>query len=244
MGINATVNGGNMNLNIINSAITRNTGGTHGGGMFVTNAGGRGPASSTATINITNSTISTNSSSGNGGGFALEQPSSGAITANLNHVTIASNTGGTGGGIHHAAGGTINMKNSVVGDNTGGAAPDISGDIVSGDYNHIENTAGAAITGTTTNNAAGDALLGLLVEHVGGTVHLPGSASPVVNTIPNGTNDCGTSVTADQRGVPRVQGGGCDKGSVERAALGVGRRKGPHIRRQWDSQCGRDLERQ
>jgi CSLREA domain-containing protein len=218
VGINAAVNGGNMNLNIINSAITRNTGGTHGGGMFVTNAGAVAPASATATINITNSTISTNTSSGNGGGFALEQPSSGAITVNLTHVTIAGNTGGTGGGIHHAAGGTINMKNSVVGDNTGGAAPDISGGIVSGDYNHIENTAGAAITGTTTNNAGGDALLGLLVEHVGGTVHLPGAASPVVNTIPNGTNDCGTSVTADQRGVTRVQGGGCDKGSVERAA--------------------------
>ena len=217
VGINATVNGGNMNLNILNSAITRNTGGTHGGGMFVTNAGSVAPASSTATINITNSTISTNTSSGNGGGFMLEQPSSGAITANLSYVTIAGNTGGTGGGINHAAAGTINMKNSVVGDNTGGGAPDISGGIVSGDYNHIENTAGAAITGTTTNNATGDALLGLLVEHVGGTVHLPGAASPVVNTIPNGTNDCGTSVTVDQRAVLRPQGGGCEKGSVERA---------------------------
>lgn len=217
VGINATMNGGNMNLNIINSTITRNTGGTDGGGMFVTNFGSPLPASSTATINITNSTISTNSSSGNGGGFALEQPSSGTITANLNHVTIAGNTGGTGGGIHHAATGTINMKNSVVGDNTGGAAPDISGGIVSGDYNHIENTAGAAITGTTTHNAAGDALLGPYVEHVGGAVHMPGAASPVVNTIPNGTNDCGTSVTVDQRAVVRPQGGGCEKGSVERA---------------------------
>jgi CSLREA domain-containing protein len=216
-GINAAVNGGNMDLNILNSAITRNTGGTHGGGMFITNAGSDVPASSTATINITNSTISTNTSSGNGGGLTLEQPSSGAITVNLNHVTIAGNTGGTGGGIHHSAAGTINMKNSVVGDNTGGAAPDISGGIVSGDYNHIESTAGASITGTTAHNAAGDALLGLLVEHVGGTVHLPGAASPVVNTIPNGTNDCGTSITTDQRGVTRSQGGGCEKGSVERA---------------------------
>jgi CSLREA domain-containing protein len=217
VGINATVNGGNMNLNILNSAITRNTGGTHGGGVFVTNLGAIAPPSATATINITNSTISTNTSSGNGGGFTLEQPSSGAMTANLNHVTIAGNTGGTGGGIRHVSSGTVNMKNSVVGDNTGGTSPDISGGIVSGDYNHIESTAGTSISGTTTHNATGDALLGPLVEHVGGTVHLPSAVSPVVNTIPNGTNDCGTGVTTDQRAVLRPQGGGCDKGSVERA---------------------------
>lgn len=217
IGVNATVNGGNMNLNILNSAIIQNTGGARGGGIFITNAGSAAPASSTATVDITNTTISNNSSSGNGGGFMLEQPSSGAITANLSNVTIAANTGGTGGGISHSATGTLNMKNSVVGDNAGGAAPDVSGGIVSGDYNHIENTVGAVITGATANNGTGDALLGPYVEHVGGAVHMPAAASPLVNAIPNGTNGCGTSITSDQRGVSRVQGGGCEKGAVERA---------------------------
>lgn len=216
IGINATVNGGNMNINILNSGIFKNSGGTNGGAIFVTNAGSAVPASSTATVNITNSTISTNTSSGNGGGFALEQPSAGAVTANLNHVTIAGNSGGTGGGINHAATGTINMKNSVVGDNTGGAAPDISGGIVSGDYNHVENTTGAVITGTTTNNATGDASLGPFVLFVGGPVHMPSAASPLVNTIPSGSNGCGTTINTDQRGVGRAQGGACEKGSVER----------------------------
>ena len=218
VGINATVSGGNMNLNILNSSIYSNTGGTHGGGLFVTNADSS-RSESTATVNITNTTISSNSSSGKGGGLALEQPGNGVITSNLNYVTIARNSGGTGGGIHHAATGTINMKNSVVGDNTAPKATDISGAIISGDYNHIEDPAGATITGGTTHNASGDAQLGTLGFHggTGGNNHLPTVTSPVLNTIPNGINDCGTTVTVDQRGVPRGPGGGCDKGSVERA---------------------------
>jgi hypothetical protein len=187
---------------------------------MVTNAGGSSDNSS-ATVNITNSTISGNTASGNGGGLRLEQITIGAaaVTANLNYATIANNSAGTGGGISHGPTGTINMKNSIAGDNTGGAAPDISGGVVSGDYNHIENTAGATITGATTNNATGDPQLGTLGFHggTGGDNHLPALASPVLNTIPNGTNDCGTTVTLDQRGVPRGPGGGCDKGAVERA---------------------------
>jgi hypothetical protein len=59
--------------------------------------------------------------------------------------------------------------------------------------------------------------LGPLVQQVGGsTVHMPGINSPVLNTIPSGINDCGTIIVTDQRGVPRPQGGACDKGAVER----------------------------
>jgi CSLREA domain-containing protein len=217
IGINASVTGGNMNLNILNSAIYSNTGGTNGGGIMVSNVA-PSHSGSTATVNITNSTISGNTASGNGGGIALDQVSAAAITLNLNHVTIAGNAAGAaGGGIHHhTTAGTINLKNSVVADNTGGKAPDISGGIVSGDYDHIEDITGAMITGATTHNAAGDALLGPRVQFVGGVVHMPDPASPVVNTIPFGTNDCGTIVTTDQRGALRPQAGACDKGSVER----------------------------
>lgn len=213
VGIGATLNGGNMTLNISSSSITNNIGGVVGGGIFVTDAGPPPAAGSRATVNVTNTTISSNTANGTGGGLALQ----GSLTgANLNYVTIAGNTADSCGGIC-SAGGTVNIKNSIVGDNAGGTTPDIGGEIVSGDYNHIESLSGATIIGTTTNNATGDALLGPLVEHVGGTVHMPGANSPVLNTIPNGNNGCGTTVTVDQRGVTRGQGGGCDKGSVERA---------------------------
>ncbi len=214
-GIGATVNGGRLILNIFNSSITNNIGAVLGGGIFVTDAGPRlGPLS--ATINLRNSTVSGNVSSDLGGGLYLSGSLS--ITANLNHVTIANNTADRVGGIVAQFSSIVNLKNSIVGDNFGGFSRDIAGTIISGDYNHIENVDEATIIGITTNNTTGDAILGPLVEHVGGgAVHMPGAASPVVNAIPSGTNDCGTSIIDDQRGVLRPQGGGCDKGSVERA---------------------------
>lgn len=39
--------------------------------------------------------------------------------------------------------------------------------------------------------------------------------SPATDHIPPGVNGCGTTVSTDQRGVSRPQGGGCDIGSYE-----------------------------
>lgn len=226
VGINATAIGGNLNFNFLNSTLSNNTGATNGGGMLVSNAGST--LTSPATLNFTNSTISGNTATANGGGFAIEQPTAGVITANFNFSTIANNRANSdntgteaGGGIIRASG-VVNLKNTIVGDNTvgtGGTAPDIAGSVVSQDYNHIEDLTGATITGTTTNNTTGDAQLGALANNGGPTqTHLPGAASPVVNTIPSGTNDCGTAITTDQRGSTRPSSGACEKGSVELSA--------------------------
>ncbi|HQU84626.1 MAG TPA: carboxypeptidase-like regulatory domain-containing protein [Pyrinomonadaceae bacterium] len=223
VGLNLTLNGGNATVNVNNSTISGNSGGLNGGGVFVSNAGSVN--TSPGTVNFTNSTISGNSVSANGGGFAVEQPTAGVITTNFNFSTIARNTAnadntGTeaGGGIIRASG-TVNLKNSIVADNTvgtGGTAPDISGAVTSQNYNHIEDTTGATITGTTTNDSTGDPQLGALANNGGSTnTHLPAAGSPVVNTIPNGTNDCGNVVSTDQRGGTRPSSGACEKGSVE-----------------------------
>ena len=46
--------------------------------------------------------------------------------------------------------------------------------------------------------------------------HLPdGSSSPALNWVNLGVGGCGTSVTADQRGVSRPGGAKCDSGAVE-----------------------------
>lgn len=229
VGVNVTVNGGNATINVNNSTISGNTGGANGGGMLVSNAGST--LTSPGTINFTNSTISGNTVSANGGGYAVEQPTVGVITTNFNFSTIARNianadNSGTevGGGIIRASG-TVNLKNSIVADNTvgtGGSAPDISGTVNSQNYNHIKDLTGATITGTTTNNTTGDPLLGALAANGGPTnTHLPAAGSPVVNAIPNGTNDCGNPITTDQRGGTRPTSGACEKGSVELSAPAV-----------------------
>ncbi len=220
-----------MNLNILNSTISNNTGGTNGGGMLISNAGGL--AGSTGTVNITNSTVSGNVASGNGGGIAFEQPIAAVLTTNLNFTTVANNranndNAGTesGGGIIRLSG-TMNLKNSIVADNTLGStgiAPDISGTVNSQNYNHVENTTGATFTGTTTNNTTGDVGLGSLANNGGPTLtHLPGSSPLVLDAIPPSTNDCGSPITTEQRGlVTRPSGAGCEKGSVEVASIAPG----------------------
>lgn len=222
VGVNVTANGGPVNITFLKSTISNNTGATNGGGVHVTNTGST--LSSSATVNFTNSTVSGNTATGNGGGVSVEQPAAGGtVTANFNFATVANNTATTsGGGIFRSTAGTVNLKNTIVADNTSATGPDLAGTINSQDYNHIENLTGATITGTTTNNGTGDPQLGALALNGGTTQnHLPGGSSPVINTIPNGTNDCGTTITTDQRGQTRPGGAGCEKGSVEVAAAAV-----------------------
>jgi CSLREA domain-containing protein len=228
VGLNVTINGSNLSLNFVNSTLSGNstTGNANsfGGGAFVSNAGST--FTSAGTLNFTNSTISGNTADQGGGGLAFEQPTAGVITVNMNFMTVAGNkanndnTGTDGGGGIIQASGTLNLKNSVVADNTvgtGGTGVDILGAVTSQDFNHIENTTGATITGSTANNTTGDPNLGALANNGGPTLtHLPNVGSPVINTIPNGTNDCGTAITTDQRGLGRPSGAGCDKGSTER----------------------------
>jgi CSLREA domain-containing protein len=207
-----------MAFNARNSTISNNTGAAEGGGVLINTVSGAIILG--VTVNFLNTTISGNTASSSGGGVMVKQPSpqvNSMTTANFNYCTIAGNTGGStgGGGIFQAAG-SVNLKNSIVADNTGTTGPDISGSVNSQDYNHIEDLTGATITGTTTHNATGAPNLGpLQVNGSGPKTQLPNAGSPVINTIPNGTNDCGTTVTTDERGVTRPQGGLCEKGAAE-----------------------------
>jgi len=220
-GVALVPTGGAMTLTIRNSTISNNTSTTAAAGLIFSNSGQTSGAASS--ITLTNSTISGNTANGAGGGVFVEQPGTGTVTASFNFSTIANNRANndnsgadSGGGIARVSG-TVNLKNTVVGDNsfgTGATGPDIFGTVNSQDYNHIEDLTGATISGTTTNNTTGDAALGPLANNGGPTLtHLPGA--PVLNSIPNGVNDCGTAVTVDQRQLPRPAGGACEKGSVE-----------------------------
>ena len=230
-GIALVATGGGMNIVLRDCTISGNSSTGNAGGIGVSNSGATSGAANV--INIGNTTISGNSAGQNGGGIAIEQPAAtGSVTVNFNFATIVNNTANAdnagaqgGGGIFRSTAGTVNLKNSVVADNsvgTGGSGPDIQGTVNSQDYNHIEDLSGATIIGSTTNNSTGPPMLGPLSDNGGPTLtHLPQPGSPLIDAIPFLTNDCGSPMNADQRGANRpseVFDNFCDKGSVEASA--------------------------
>ena len=220
---------GAATITLNGSTVSGNVATGNGGGIYNVSFSS---TTGVATINSTNSTISGNRGV-NGGGITNENGAAAfGATSNLNFTTVASNTATASGGGFNSAGTAINLKNSVVADNTATTSgPDIFGVITSQDYNHVENVTGGTFfveyggkeTGTTSfmpllNDVTGtDPQLGALANNGGTTnTHLPGISSPVVNTIPNGTNDCGTVVTTSQNTAIRPQNIGCEKGAAER----------------------------
>ena len=221
-------------LNVTNSSISGNTSTDAGAGVFVTagtatiststlaynTAGASGGALfvSGGAVNLSTDTISDNKAAVNGGGIAAISG-----TVNITSNTIAfntadsdSNASGNGGGIY-VTGATVNLRNSIVARNQAlstGQGEDIFGTIVSQDYNLIQDTNGASINGTTTNNVTGqDPQLGPLMNNGGTTLtRAPAAGSPATNAgDPNATAN-------DQAGTTRPSGGGVDIGAFERTS--------------------------
>ena len=228
--INFATSSANSTVNITGSTVSGNqvlgAGGLAGGLENFASAAIAG----LAVINVTNSTISGNTAPNSAAGY------NGGTTAttNYNFATVASNTATVNiGGIFQDTTGVTNLKNSVVGDNTSaGANQDIGGTITSQDYNHVENTTGGTFLVDNGKNrkktvAEGffalpndvtgiDPMLLALANNGGPTqTKLPNYNSPLVEQIPPGTNDCAVLIVADQRGVARPFGVGCDKGAAE-----------------------------
>ena len=214
----AVANTANATVTITGSTFNANAAQVSGAPGANTAAGGVENISVAATtgpavINLTNSTVSGNNAAF-GGGIYNDGP---VGTVNLNYCTVASNTGTTqGGGIMQdtTPGGVTNLKSSIVADNTAPTGPNISGTITSQNFNHIEDPIGGTFAAMPNDVVAGDPALGALANNGGLTsTHVPGAL--VLDTIPPASNECGTTVTADQRGLLRPFGVGCDKGSVE-----------------------------
>lgn len=196
---------------ITNSTISGNTASGNAGGI----RGG------TATLIIINSTISGNTASGatsNGGGLRL------AGVVKIANSTISGNTAANGGGIYYSYANpsyTLTLTNSIVAGNTAATtAPDISNssngsNTVAGDYNLVQNTSGATLTGT--HNITGqDPKLGALASNGGATKTMALLAnSPAINA---GDPNFDTSATFfDQRGTgfARKVGSAIDIGAFE-----------------------------
>lgn len=200
--------------NIDRSTISDNnlTGTTSGGGGLYNNSTSTGAAAMT----VTNSTVS-----GNKAQLAAGIYSDGAAaTCVIDFSTIASNTAvGEGGGVYQEStvGGSTTIKNSIFANNSATQNVDVSELVTSTDYNHIENPP-AGFSPATHDVTGSDPSLGPLANNGGPTqTHLPAPSTVVLDTIPGGTNGCGTTITNDQRGTfrPGLKSSACEKGSVE-----------------------------
>ncbi len=157
-------------------------------------------------------------------------------TTSIRNATIAGNTadidgGGpgvaNGGGVFVTAG-TVNVRNSIIADNTDGSpAPDDHDDCsgtVNGDgYNLIESLSGCTLAGVTTGNLSADPVLDVLDSSGGSTsTHALLAGSPAINSGNPAVPGSGGPAceAADQRGQPR--GGAalrCDIGAFEAQGL-------------------------
>ena len=220
-----TGNGGNENVTATGSTDTLEVGGGNGG-----NGGGIYNAGSLA---LTKDTVSGNStgSAGSGGGSNINASGTGDTivitgtggsgggicndgTATATESSVAANGANAGGDIFFG-GNALTLAGTVVANSSsGGNCSFASGTLVDGGYNlDSGNTCGLA-GASDKNNLSPQ--LGALQQNGGptDTMALP-STSPAVDAIPPGTDGCGTTITTDQRGVPRPQGSGCDMGASE-----------------------------
>jgi CSLREA domain-containing protein len=224
------VNWGSGSLTLENSAVNGNTNCFHGGGIVTALFGGSAPVTiidSTVSNNsgdgifnsccvhlsITNSTIAGNSDS-IGGGIL----NNGTLT--VVNSTVAGNSS-TAIGVCCTGGGILNngvaaFQNTIVAQNS----PDncfSDGSLTDAGYNLSNNGASCGFGASTSNPNAGPMFDPAGLTDNGGptpTIALL-TGSPAVDAIPPGVNDCGTTITTDQRGVARPQGPGCDIGAFE-----------------------------
>lgn len=182
---------------IITSSTISNNSAAGGGGIF--NQGG--------TVTVTNSTISNNSATL--GGFAM----GGAIfidsgTVNIANSTLSGNLAINGGGGIRVIGGTVNIKNAIVANSTGGDCS-VAGP---GTLNAlgVNFSTDGTCPGFTQVTAA-QLNLGPLQDNGGPTkTHALLSGSVAIDAVTDCTDVAGNPVTQDQQGLMRPIDGNCD----------------------------------
>jgi len=188
-------NGEGGTVKVTNSTLS----GNKVGGFFDRGLFGGGIYNDNGTVEVTNSTLSGNETTNAGSRGAGIYNKAGTVT--LTNSTISGNkvnpsnkaplfpllSSAAGGGIWN--GGTVNVKNTIVAQNTAATDPDVSGSFASGGYNLIGNG-----TGSTGFTAVGDRV---------GTAAAP--IDPLLNPLTN--NGGPTQTLALQPGSPAINGG-------------------------------------
>ena len=158
-----------------------------------------------SSASLSNSTLSNNHAQNQGGGIGTLSDTPQQVM--VAYSTIADNSADRGGGLQIEVNFDVMATNALIAANTAATGPDVLGSIDSFDYNLIQSTSAATITGITTHNLYGqNPKLGTLTDGV--RPLLPGS--PAIDA-----GFCQPSAPIDQRGVTRPQGSGCDIGAYE-----------------------------
>lgn len=202
-------------LSLLNSTLDNNIAEFYGGGIW--NIG---------EARVTNSTVSHNQGAYGSGILNVDPGGVARAGVLLENVTISGNMnwgGAASSGIWQSSAYPFIVENTILEKGTNGSNCHVEPGwtpITSLGYN-ISNDLSCA----TFFNQPGDLvnttpiLFGPLANNGGPTLtHMPLAVSLAIDAIPNSTNDCGTSVAADQRGAPRPVNGKCDIGAVESGA--------------------------
>jgi hypothetical protein len=199
-----------------------------------------------STAEVINSTISGNYSKDGGGGILSHGSNVTVSNSTISNNVTEGRTGVGGGGILAIGGAVVTLSQSIVSGNLSSwvgpglrqdeidnrfFGPDGTGTILADDYNVIGHSGSAGIHVLDYGGSAGivftpghtdivpgealSAILGPLADNGGPTqTHALPLGSPAIDVVPAPLCEA----TADQRGVARPQGPGCDVGAFERAA--------------------------
>lgn len=171
-------------------------------------SGGGGGIYNTGSLTLRNSTISGNTSSGQGGGIATTNP------IVLDSVTVTKNTlltpGTFGAGIAALSASGFTTGNSIIAGNTGGPDCFSGGSVTDNGHNLVQTQQSCGFVNGVNGDVVGQAPMLETLKSNGGKTRthalLPGSPA----------RDAGdTTLTVDQRGLPRPGGSAKDIGAYE-----------------------------
>jgi hypothetical protein len=233
------VGGGIFNMysmSLTNSTVSENTTlgvgtgtGTAGSGGGIFNIGG--------SLSLANSTVSSNNAQGSGSGTSTFGSGGGIFNiggrpgvffnpsseVSLNNVTVSGNIARSGGGLYNAGnccgpvGPTpaLNLTSTIVAKQLSGMDCLAVGPITSLGYN-LDSDGSCALTAAGDLSNMNPMLAPLALNPPGNTqTQALQAGSPAIDHIPPGVKGCGTTISADQRGISRPQGSGCDIGAYE-----------------------------
>jgi uncharacterized repeat protein (TIGR01451 family) len=184
---------------------------------------------------LTNSTVSGNSASATGGPSAFSIAAGGIANdggnLSMTNVTLVGNgatepNGGfvpPAGGISNRDNAQLNLASSLIAQQSDGPNCLFPSPTADTGYNLDDGTSCGFSTTNNSLSSTNPLLDPAGLRDNGGltqTIALqPGS--PAIDKIPSAVNGCGTTITADQRGVSRPQGPGCDIGAFELMPAGA-----------------------
>src|SRR5579875_1547295 len=194
----ALQNAGGGNLTLFADTFTENSG--PGGGAIDNDH---------SPLSIDDSTFSGNTAGSNGGGAIVNY--GGSIT--ISQSTLADNSSPYGSDLLNYTSSTMTLSMSIVADGTGGVNCDQVAPITDNGYN-LDSGSSCGFSSAKGSLSNTEPNLDPLASNGGPTqtMALP-PGSPALDVIPSSAPGC--SGTADQRGVSRPQGSGCDIGAYE-----------------------------